>query len=102
VDDTPVRRRSKTALLKSSRYSSQRSFWATTGNASAPAAVASLSDNSREGTTTQSQSAGAVFGGQALSPPIPGDSQLFEVLGFQQGKKTENTGFHIKNYSGFF
>ena len=51
------------ALLKSSQYFSQRSFWSTPRSASAPAAVASLwSDNSREGNTKPSQSAGAVRG----------------------------------------
>ena len=69
---------------KSSQYFSQHS-WATTRNASAPAAVASLwSDNSREGNTTPSQSAGAFWGGQALSLPITGDSQFVEILGFQK------------------
>ena len=52
---------------------------ATARNAEAPAAVASLlSDNSREGNTTQSYSTGGGSGGQALSPPIIGDSQLLK------------------------
>ncbi len=55
---------------------------ATARNAFAPAAAASpLSDNSRKGTTTQSQSAGAVPGGQALSPPIIGNLQFVKVFG---------------------
>ena len=58
---------------------------ATARNAFAPAAVASpLSDNSRQGNTSQSQSAGAVRGRQALSPPIIGNSQFVKLLGFQQ------------------
>jgi len=40
------------------------------------------SDNSKEGNTTPSQSAGGCSGGQALSPPIIGDSQFVEILGF--------------------
>ncbi len=44
-------------------------------------------DNSLEGNTTPSHSAGAVSGGQALSPPIIGDSQFVEILGFQKSRK---------------
>jgi hypothetical protein len=60
-----------------------------------------LSDNSREGNPTQSQKRRGGFWGQALSPQITGDSQLFEILGFQQSEnfhKKENSVSHNFSY----
>jgi len=61
--------------------------WATAYNASAPAAMAPLwSDNSREGNTTQSQSAGAVRGDRHCPLRKLVLYHLFENSGFLQNR----------------
>ena len=62
-------------------------FWATARNASAPAAAAPpWSDNSREGNTTQSQSAGAVRGDRHCPLRKLVLYHLFENSGFLQNR----------------
>ncbi len=69
------------ALLKSSQYFSQRSFWSPARSASAPAALASpWSDNSREGNIKTIAKRRGGSGGQALSPPKIGDSEFVEIF----------------------
>jgi len=61
-------------------------FVATARNASAPRRCGiPLSDNSREGNTTQSQKRrGGSEGGQALFPPITGYMHLLKSYGFNR------------------
>ena len=88
-----------TALLKTSHYSSQRSWGLRHVMPPPPPLWHPLQGIIPEKVIQHNLKAQGRFGGQALSPPITGNSQFVKILGFQQSEN--NLLFVIMTVKGF-